>query len=261
MKAEMPLLHSRAVPPGQSGTQVSVTARQAKWDYVGFTVRQIARGDAWSGRTGRHEACLVLLSGLASVSWSPDQRRPLRLGPRRDVFTDYPHALYLPPGPHSRCAPHSAPRLLNADRQVPDIFRRGRSDRRIADWKCAAAEMPRARSSTFCQPPRRRIVCSCVKSLHRRETGRAILRTNTIATRRRSKRTSMRPITIDSAVRTVRYSAPLHCRWTFGSDAQSHRWRSRDRPRRVSPVRRGAGIRRVLPEHARRQLPLDGGDR
>jgi 5-deoxy-glucuronate isomerase len=32
------------------------------------------------------------------VSWLPDQRRPVRLGPRRSVFTDYPHAVYLPPG-------------------------------------------------------------------------------------------------------------------------------------------------------------------
>ena len=98
MKAGAPLLHSRTVPAGQSGTQISVTPRQAQWDYVGFSARQIARGDTWSGRTGRQEACLVLLSGLASVSWSPDQRRPVRLGPRRDVFTDYPHAVYLPPG-------------------------------------------------------------------------------------------------------------------------------------------------------------------
>jgi 5-deoxy-glucuronate isomerase len=94
----VPLLHTRAVAAGQSGTQVSVTPRQAKWEHVGFAVRQIARGDTWTSRTGRHEACLVLLSGLALVSWSPDQGRPVRLGPRRDVFTDYPHALYLPPG-------------------------------------------------------------------------------------------------------------------------------------------------------------------
>src|SRR6476620_6029313 len=98
MKAEVPLLHSRTVPAGQSGTQISVTPRRAQWDYVGFSARQIARGDTWSGRTGRQEACLVLLSGLASVSWSPEQRSPVRLGPRRDVFTDYPHAVYLPPG-------------------------------------------------------------------------------------------------------------------------------------------------------------------
>jgi 5-deoxy-glucuronate isomerase len=65
---------------------------------VGFSVRQIAGGEIWSGRTGGHEVCLVLLSGLASVTWSPGQLTAVPLGPRRDVFTDYPHALYLPPG-------------------------------------------------------------------------------------------------------------------------------------------------------------------
>jgi 5-deoxy-glucuronate isomerase len=93
-----PLIRSTAIPAGQSGTQIAVTPRRAQWEYVGFAVRQIARGDTWSGRTGHHEVCLVLLSGLASISWTPGQRRRARLGPRHDVFTGYPHAVYLPPG-------------------------------------------------------------------------------------------------------------------------------------------------------------------
>lgn len=92
------LLHTRPVPRAESGTQVSVTPRRAGWKYVGFTVRQLAAGVTWSGSTGRHEVCLVLLSGMTSVVWSPGQRSRARLGPRRDVFTDYPHAVYLPPG-------------------------------------------------------------------------------------------------------------------------------------------------------------------
>jgi 5-deoxy-glucuronate isomerase len=97
MTRETVLMHSRHLPRGESGTQIAVTPRCAGWDYVGFTVRQIAAGDAWSGRTGRHEVCLVLLSGLVSVAWAPGQRKTMRLGPRRDVFSDYPHAVYLPP--------------------------------------------------------------------------------------------------------------------------------------------------------------------
>jgi 5-deoxy-glucuronate isomerase len=99
MTARLPvLLHTRALPRAQSGTQVGVTPRRARWEYVGFAVRQIAAGDTWSSRTARNEVCLVLLSGLASVAWSPGQRTSVRLGPRRNVFSDYPHALYLPPG-------------------------------------------------------------------------------------------------------------------------------------------------------------------
>lgn len=93
------LLHSRRIPAGQSGTLLSLTPRRAGWKHVGFFVRQIASGATWTGRTGRDEVCLVLLSGLASARWSPNgPSRPLKFGPRRDVFTDYPHALYLPPG-------------------------------------------------------------------------------------------------------------------------------------------------------------------
>jgi 5-deoxy-glucuronate isomerase len=98
MKNVAPLLRTRPLPKGQSGTRLSLTPRRAGWELVGFSVRQITAGDTWSGRTGGHEVCLVLLSGLASVTWSPGQRKAVPLGPRRDVFTDYPHAIYLPPG-------------------------------------------------------------------------------------------------------------------------------------------------------------------
>ncbi len=100
MKATASLLHSRQIPRTRSGAQLSLTPRRAGWPYVGFAVRQIAKGGTWSGRTGRDEVCLVLLSGFASIRWSPDgpARSPVRLGPRRNVFTDYPSAVYLPPG-------------------------------------------------------------------------------------------------------------------------------------------------------------------
>jgi 5-deoxy-glucuronate isomerase len=93
-----PLVRSRMIAKGQSGTQITVTPKRAEWEFVSFAVRQIAASDTWRARTGGNEVCLVLLSGLASVAWSPGQARRLRLGPRRDVFTGYPHAVYLPPG-------------------------------------------------------------------------------------------------------------------------------------------------------------------
>lgn len=92
------LLHSRSLRPRQSGTQIALTPRRAKWEYVGFAVRQFAESTAWRSRTGADEVCLVLLSGLASVTWSSDSGGTARLGPRRNVFTHYPHAVYLPPG-------------------------------------------------------------------------------------------------------------------------------------------------------------------
>jgi 5-deoxy-glucuronate isomerase len=97
MKTWTPLLHSRAPRDGRSGQLLVVGPRRARWQYVHFAVRRIAAGDRWTGRTGGNETCLVLLSGLASVKWSPGQSRAVQLGPRRDVFSDYPHAMYLPP--------------------------------------------------------------------------------------------------------------------------------------------------------------------
>jgi 5-deoxy-D-glucuronate isomerase len=125
MKKPIPLLHTRIVPAGRSGIQISVTPRQAGWEYVGFSVRQIGRGEKWSGRTGRHEACLVLLSGLASVSWSPDSARPVQLGPRRDVFSDYPMPSTCRRARRSRCTLQSGRSWPSADRLAADAFLRG----------------------------------------------------------------------------------------------------------------------------------------
>ena len=103
MTSPKTLLHSRSVPKGQSGSQLALTPRRAGWEYVGFAVRQVAAGGTWSGRTGGDEVCLVLLGGLASAAWSHDKHGAAphagraSLGPRRDVFSSYPHALYLPP--------------------------------------------------------------------------------------------------------------------------------------------------------------------
>jgi 5-deoxy-glucuronate isomerase len=92
-------LHSRALPPARSGALLSLSPRRAGWKHVGFAVQRIARGGTWRSRTGGFEVCLVLLGGLAAVRWSPDgPGAPVTLGPRPDVFSGYPHAVYLPPG-------------------------------------------------------------------------------------------------------------------------------------------------------------------
>jgi 5-deoxy-glucuronate isomerase len=97
VKGWTPLVRSHLPRAGRSGTLISVGPRRARWRYVHFAARRVLAGDRWVSRTADCETCLVLLSGLVSVRWS-DGRTAVRLGPRRDVFTDYPHALYLPPG-------------------------------------------------------------------------------------------------------------------------------------------------------------------
>ena len=59
-----------------------------------FAVRQVAPGTAWKADTGREECCLVLLRGTCRIEYP---RGEATLGPRADVFSAYPHAIYLPP--------------------------------------------------------------------------------------------------------------------------------------------------------------------
>jgi 5-deoxy-glucuronate isomerase len=88
-------LRSKVLGPNESGALVELTPREAGWDYVGFAVRQIAAGDTWTGDSAGTELCIVLLEGACRVRWAGSEAQ---LGPRRDVFSGYPHALYLPPG-------------------------------------------------------------------------------------------------------------------------------------------------------------------
>jgi 5-deoxy-glucuronate isomerase len=87
-------LRSRSIPRGRSGRLVAITPRQAGWRYIEFNVRQLARGATWRLDTGREEVCIVLLEGECEISWDSERHR---LGPRKDVFSAYPHAVYLPP--------------------------------------------------------------------------------------------------------------------------------------------------------------------
>lgn len=88
------LFSSSSLSPHTTGTAVDISSRRAGWKYVHFAVRQIAPQAPWTGRTRELECCLVLLSGECQVTFGDDT---VGLGPRRDVFSSYPHALYLPP--------------------------------------------------------------------------------------------------------------------------------------------------------------------
>ena len=89
------LHHPRQVAPAGSGTLVHITPEEAGWAFITFGVRRLAGGQRWTSETGRDEVCLVLLRGLCRIAW--DGGAPQTLGPREDVFTAYPHAVYLPP--------------------------------------------------------------------------------------------------------------------------------------------------------------------
>jgi 5-deoxy-glucuronate isomerase len=89
------LFRPTAVAAGHSGTLVEVTPAEAGWELIHFAVRAVAAGTSWTAHSVDEEICLVLLAGHCTVRWhdGPEQM----LGPRADVFSGYPHAVYLPP--------------------------------------------------------------------------------------------------------------------------------------------------------------------
>ena len=108
-------LRSRPAGTRESRVLVGVTPRQAGWKYVRYGVRQVAGGETWGGRTGKDEACLVLLEGQCRVEASGGLSAVI--GPRKDVFGTYPHALYLPPG--TSFAVSARERTVIADGRAP----------------------------------------------------------------------------------------------------------------------------------------------
>src|SRR5829696_4432311 len=107
-------LRSRVARAEESKVLVGITPRQAGWKYVRFSVRQLAAAASWRGTTGRDEACFVLLEGKCRVRWNG---KSADLGPRRDVFSSYPHALYVPPG--TTVTIDAGPRTIIADCRAP----------------------------------------------------------------------------------------------------------------------------------------------
>ncbi len=83
--------------PDEQGKVLEVTPESAGWDYVGFRVHKLAKGQQIEGNTGDREHCLVLLSGRATVI-SGDNRWE-DIGERMDIFEKVPpYAVYLPDG-------------------------------------------------------------------------------------------------------------------------------------------------------------------
>jgi len=78
--------------PDREGRVLDVSAERAGWRYVGFEVVRLAAGQSITRDTGAREACLVWLSGTASVA--AGTRRFERVGERRGVFDGPPQAVY-----------------------------------------------------------------------------------------------------------------------------------------------------------------------
>lgn len=87
------LYRSARVAQGRTAAALNLTPRTLGWDRIHFAVRHLAKGAAWTGSARNEERCLVLLRGEFEIRWAGACHR---IGPRADVFSGYPHAVYLP---------------------------------------------------------------------------------------------------------------------------------------------------------------------
>lgn len=139
------LFHSRVISGGQSGTLISVSREQAGWATVSFAVHRLQPGKPLQGKTGSEEVAFVVLSGRVTVDWGAG---PKRVGSRKNVFSGYPSAVYLPrdtsyevsaedPGEVAECrAPCSKryePRLIGPQDVRLEIRGGGNATRQILD--------------------------------------------------------------------------------------------------------------------------------
>ncbi len=84
-------------PVGQSGKVHAISAQDAGWSYVGFSLYRLAPGETAAETTGDREVILVLVEGKAALQAAG--RDFGELGERMDVFEKTPpHCLYVPDG-------------------------------------------------------------------------------------------------------------------------------------------------------------------
>jgi 5-deoxy-glucuronate isomerase len=87
------LSHSARIAQDKSGVLISIKREQAGWETINFGVRRLMAGQYWQSHTRDEEAAVVFLGGKASMDWGAG---PRSVGGRKDVFSGYPHAVYLP---------------------------------------------------------------------------------------------------------------------------------------------------------------------
>lgn len=83
-------------PQGATGRVTRVTPETAGWTYVGFELWRLVPGETAAARMEGREACLVLVSGRASIS--AGGRDFGVLGERMNPFDGPPWSVYVPQG-------------------------------------------------------------------------------------------------------------------------------------------------------------------
>lgn len=81
--------------PDQEGKILGVTPESAGWEYVGFDVYSLKKGETLEKKTNDREVCLVLLAGKADVKTNKEMFE--NIGKRMNVFEKIPpYSVYVP---------------------------------------------------------------------------------------------------------------------------------------------------------------------
>jgi len=89
------VVHSRSLLDGQAGELIQFSRQSVGWEWMSFSARRLAPGDAWECYHPGEETACVLLSGKCWVAWGSGKDE---IGGRTSVFDGLPYALYLGPG-------------------------------------------------------------------------------------------------------------------------------------------------------------------
>src|SRR5690625_2257145 len=81
--------------PKHNGQILNANPTSANWEYVGFEVYQLKKGQILEKSTEANEVCLVLLTGKANVK--TNQEKFSSIGNRMNVFEKVPpYSVYVP---------------------------------------------------------------------------------------------------------------------------------------------------------------------
>jgi 5-deoxy-glucuronate isomerase len=73
----------------------SFTKEDVAWKHINFEAKALKQNQKWEGNTGENEVLFVLLSGNFAATTSAGNFQTVN--GRKDVFSGFPYALYLPP--------------------------------------------------------------------------------------------------------------------------------------------------------------------
>src|SRR4051794_1804388 len=98
----MSRLHLRQSQPDRNRRLVHVTPETAGWEYVGFDLYRVPKGESVSAATGEREHCIVFIAGRGKAAAAETDLG--MLGERSDPFSGKPWSLYVPAGASWRIA-------------------------------------------------------------------------------------------------------------------------------------------------------------